>query len=299
IPPSPPRRIPSPWRTRCAWQSTRGEPPTSPVACRGAKSGWPPRRSKGCWIKDATAARRAALRILQAVRSGATFAAARDRHLAGLAERDRRLAYQLAGGVLRSQTDLDRALALATVDPRLDDILRLGAYQLRALARVPAYAAVSTSVELAREVAGEKAARYVNQALRKLARETGSGKRETSGATHPSWLVARWQHRFGATDVTRLLAWNDTKPTFTIQPARWSAEALTVELRKAGFGVEEAPYGAGLRVSSADHVSRFPFPAQLPGFAEGGFVVQDPAHALVCRYAAFPPGTMEIGRAHV
>jgi len=230
--------------------------------------------------------------MLDAVRGGATLQGARDGALANLVERDRRLAYELAAGVLRRRGQLDRMLELATANPRLHDVLRLGAYQLRALARVPAYAAVSTSVELAREVAGEKAARYVNQALRKLARETGSGKRETSGATHPSWLVARWQHRFGATDVTRLLAWNDTKPTFTIQPARWSAEALTVELRKAGFGVEEAPYGAGLRVSSADHVSRFPFPAQLPGFAEGGFVVQDPAHALVCRYAAFPPGTM-------
>src|SRR2546425_6242237 len=38
--------------------------------------------------------------------------------------------------------------------------------------------------------------------------------------------------------------------------------------------------------------SRIPPPAQLPGFREGGFVVQDPAHALVCRYAAFPPGAM-------
>src|SRR2546429_1619776 len=176
MPPSPPRRIPSPWRTRCAWQSTRGEPRTSPVACRGARSPYPRHRSKGCWIRDATAARRAALRILQSVRAGATFAAARDRHLAGLAEGDRLLAYQLAGGVLRCQADLDRALALATVDPRLDDILRLGAYQLRALARVPAYAAVSTSVELARDAAGEGGARFVNQALRRGAGAGGPGE---------------------------------------------------------------------------------------------------------------------------
>src|SRR5438128_10823390 len=116
--------------------------------------------------------------VLQAVRSGATFAATRDRHLPGLAERDRRLAYQLAAGVLRSQADLDQVLALATADPRVHDVLRLGAYQLRALARVPAYAAVSTSVELAREVTGEGGARYVNRALRTLARETGGGRRE-------------------------------------------------------------------------------------------------------------------------
>ncbi|MGH7549045.1 MAG: transcription antitermination factor NusB, partial [Gemmatimonadales bacterium] len=84
------------------------------------------------------------------MRAGATFAAARDSYLDALGERDRRLAYELAAGVLRRQAELDRALVLATADPLLHDILRLGAYQLRALARVPAYAAVSTSVELAR-----------------------------------------------------------------------------------------------------------------------------------------------------
>jgi len=225
------------------------------------------------------------------VRSGGTFQAARDRVLPTLAGRDRRLAYELAAGVLRRQADLDRRLGLRGADPRLRDVLRLGAYQLAALARVPAYAAVATSVELARGLAGEKAARYVNQALRRIARETGSGKRETGDTTHPVWLVGRWQRRFGASDTARLLAWNDTKPMLTLQPARWSADALARELRKGGLGVEEAPYGAGLRVSRPDHVSRFPFPAQFPGFAEGGFIVQDPAHALVCRYAAISPRT--------
>src|SRR2546426_6770133 len=50
--------------------------------------------------------RRAALELLEAVRGGATFAAARDRHLAGLAERDRRLAHELAAGVLRRRAQL-------------------------------------------------------------------------------------------------------------------------------------------------------------------------------------------------
>src|SRR2546422_10990040 len=66
------------------------------------------------------------------------------------------------------------------------------------------------------------------------------------------------------------------------------------DLSEAGFGVREAPFGAGVVVQAgATHpASRIPPPAQLPGFREGGFVVQDPAHALVCRYAAFPPGAM-------
>ena len=222
------------------------------------------------------------------MRSGATFAAARDRHLAGLAERDRRLAYQLASGVLRSQADLDRALALATVDPRLDDILRLGAYQLQALARVPAYAAVSTSVDLARDAAGEGGAKFVNQALRRLER-TRSGER---GAvpSHPAWLLARWRKHFGADETARLAAWNDARPPLTLQPARSDAEGLRARLQAAGFGVREAPWGAGLLVAPTGTAPRSLLPARLPGFAEGAFIVQDPAHVLVCRYAAFPVG---------
>jgi len=125
------------------------------------------------------------------VRGGATFAAARDRHLAGLAERDRRLAHELAAGVLRRRAQLDRTLPLSTADPRLHDILRLGAYQLRALDRVPAYAAVSTSVALARETAGEAAGGFVNHVLRRLARDAGCGMRDAA-PTHPLWLVERW-----------------------------------------------------------------------------------------------------------
>ena len=192
--------------------------------------------------------------------------------------------------MLRRQAALDRKLELARADSRLHDILRLGAYQLRAQARVPAYAAVSTSVDLAREAIGEDAARYVNQALRRLIRETRNGTRETSEGTHPRWLVARWRRSFGAAESARLVSWNDTTPALTIQPARWSKEVLARALREAGFGVEDAPYDAGLRVTHGDHASRLPFPVHLPGFAEGGFVVQDAAHALVCRYAGLAPG---------
>ncbi len=186
------------------------------------------------------AARRAALQMLDAVRAGATLQGARDGALGSLVARDRRLAYELAAGVLRRRAQLDRMLELATADPRLHDVLRLGAYQLRALTRVPPYAAVSTSVELARALAGEGGARYVNQALRTLARETGGGRREAE-LTHPKWLVNRWRRHFGDEDATKLLAWNDTRPAVTLQPARWGIEQLTARFQAEGFGVREAP----------------------------------------------------------
>src|SRR3989441_574756 len=189
--------------------------------------------------------------MLDAVRGGATLQGARDGALANLVERDRRLAYELAAGVLRRRGQLDRMLELATANPRLHDVLRLGAYQLRALARVPAYAAVSTSVELAREVAGEKAARYVNQALRRLARDAGCGMRDAV-ETHPLWLVKRWKVQFGRRETERLMEWNDARAPLTLQPARWDATTLRARLTKAGFGVREAPFGAG---RSEEHTS--------------------------------------------
>jgi 16S rRNA (cytosine967-C5)-methyltransferase len=220
------------------------------------------------------------------VRAGERFSAALDHAVRPLVERDRRLAYALSAGVLRQQADLDRALDLPRTDPRLHDVLRLGAYQLRCLTRVPAHAAVSTSVELAREMVGEGAAGYVNQALRKL----GVGYRVSgAGSTHPEWLVRRWEARFGKTETQHLLTWNDTQPALTFQPARWDRETLARRLHESGVGVTEAPFGAGLRVNPIPG-TRHPIPSQLPGFAEGAFIVQDPAHALVCRFAAIPAG---------
>src|SRR5262249_8360567 len=53
-------------------------------------------------------------------------------------------------------------------------------------------------------------------------------------------------------------------------------------LEAAGVRSVPAPWGAGLAVSASR-------PDQLPGYAEGDFVVQDPAQALVAWYAGFPP----------
>lgn len=223
------------------------------------------------------------------MRAGAPLADARDRHLTGLAERDRRLAYELSAGVLRRQRELDTALELDRADPRLHDVLRLGAYQLRWLTRVPAHAAVSTSVELARQTVGEASTGYVNRSLRKL---SAIGYR-LSGThpTHPDWLIARWKSRLGAEETTRLIEWNDRKPELILQPGRWDRATLVEQLCKAGVGVEDAPFNAGIRLYPIAN-SGYPIAKDLPGYSAGAFIVQDPAHALVARFAAIPPGEL-------
>ena len=189
--------------------------------------------------------------------------------------------------MLRRQRELDSTLELDRADPRLHDVLRLGAYQLRWLTRVPSHAAVSTSVELARETVGEGSTGYVNHSLRRL---TGAGFRvSAAGSSHPDWLVQRWKSQFGPAETERLIAWNDAKPELTLQPARWDRETLANRLRDSGLDVRAAPFGAGLRIGLTPG-TRHPAPRDLPGYSEGGWIVQDPAHALVARFAAIPSG---------
>ena len=221
------------------------------------------------------------------MRRGAPFDAARDTALADVPERDRRLAHALAAGVLRHQRPLDAALDIRRADPRLHDLLRLGAYQLRYLDRVPPHAAVATTVNLARERAGEDAARFVNHILRALTRSPVPPP-PSRPATHPAWLLRRWQARFGREDAERLVAWNDTPPPLTLQPARWDLDTLRARLREAGIATEDAPFGAGIRLVRGAPGSPLPPPPSLPGYIEGGFIVQDAGAALVCRFAALP-----------
>ena len=249
------------------------------------------------------APRRAALDVLTQVRSGRPFDAALDRVLGRLGEDDRRLAHEMAAGVLRRQQALDARLAAlvtrdwAKVPPRLQDLLRLGAYQLVVLDRVPPHAAVDTSVSLAREEGGPRAGGFVNAVLRRLgaqpeamavevASETDPAEAEALARrhSHPRWLVERWLRRYGADETRLLLEWNDRLPRLVLQPARQTTGELERRWKSAGISVEPVAYGAGL-------VTDRRRPGELPGFADGAFLVQDPALALLTWYADLPPGS--------
>jgi 16S rRNA (cytosine967-C5)-methyltransferase len=241
--------------------------------------------------------RRAALRILGQVREGVPFEAALDRAIDALPPPDRRLAHELAAGVLRQRSVLDAQLApliprgWSGVVPELQDILRLGAYQLTALERVPPHAAVDTSVALAKKVAGARGASFVNAVLRRLARATpaepsaavASVEELAAQYSHPEWLVERWIEAFGAEQTENLLRWNNHRPKLVAQPARQELDTLAELWRAQGVEFVVAPYGAGLVANGSR-------PAALPGYAEGNFIIQDPAQALLVRFVAPPSG---------
>jgi len=240
-------------------------------------------------------ARRAALEVLLAVRQGEPFDGALARAIASLPDADRRLAHELAAGVLRRQTDLDaRVIPLVrhgwgNVEPALREVLRIGAYQLVALDRVPTHAAVSTAVDLARSLGGSKAAGFVNALLRKMGGRAAAPSLALDPAahfaalySHPAWLVARWLERYGQDDTITLMEWNNTPPSLVLQPAREDDAALETRWRAAGLEPQRASLATGW-LSPARR------PADVPGFAEGAFLVQDPAHAMVVRYAGVEP----------
>jgi 16S rRNA (cytosine967-C5)-methyltransferase len=140
----------------------------------------------------------------------------------------------------------------------------------------------------------------VNAVLRRVAEDSAAENRvpraEGQGPSpqsladrysHPLWLVERWVHRFGPEETERLLQWNNQRPELVLQPARWTLEQLEAALRDAGTETRRAPWDAGLIVPR-----RSSPPTALPGYREGGFVVQDPAQAMVLRFLAPSEGAL-------
>jgi len=107
---------------------------------------------------------------------------------------DRGLATELVYGVLRRRARLDRALAplasrgLDALDPRVRIALRLAAYQILFLHRIPAHAAVDDAVEACKAIGGRGVAGFANALLRRLGRE-GEPPLPDAGADPARYLV--------------------------------------------------------------------------------------------------------------
>jgi 16S rRNA (cytosine967-C5)-methyltransferase len=228
-------------------------------------------------------ARDVARRVLDRVDKGAWATLALDGELvrAGLDERDRRLAAELVYGVLRHRARLDRALAahadLKRTPPRVMTALRVAAYQLLRLDRVPDYAAVDDAVRAARAVGGPKLAGFCNAVLRKLAAAgepaLPGGGRERLAVEHslPAWILDELAPVAG--DRLAELAAALAQPAPLIARAnllRTTREALIDQLR--GEGVTAAPVAAAPTAIALDGLGD---PARSQTFRAGLWTVQD------------------------
>jgi len=249
------------------------------------------------------APRQVAWQVLQAVASGAYADAALERELQRqqLATADRALATELAYGTIRQRRLLDGWLdALGKLPaqrqpPRLRWLLHLGLYQLLFSDRVPASAAVSTTVELAKSGGLARLAPVANALLRSALRLRDGGPASGTGTepwqglelpadaaqclalrrSLPDWLAAlllQWLPVEAAEDFA--LASNlPHSMDLRINPLRASSEQLLAELRAAGLKVEPLP---GLPLGLALQGRRGDL-RLLPGFAAGQWCVQDRA----------------------
>ena len=138
-----------------------------------------------------------------------------------LSAADRNLATALVMGVLRWQLALDAVIArhLTRTTP-LDDAvattLRMGAFQLLLMDRIPAHAALSESVELTRAGGHSFAAGLVNAVLRRIAEAAGSTRLDPIAA-HPAWLIERWTAHFGRDVVQTMAAYHQRPPVLTVR----------------------------------------------------------------------------------
>jgi 16S rRNA (cytosine967-C5)-methyltransferase len=202
-----------------------------------------------------------------------------------LSAQDRALTTTLVLGTLRWQLALDARIRPlltrpdAKLSPAVEVALRLGAYQLFYLDRIPPHAAIGESVELAKRAGETFAAGLVNAILRKLAtKPPAATKRESIAKTyaHPAWMVERWIRAYG-TAATRALCSFDQEPAgITLRLLHPEAEAAL-----ADAGVE---LSSGEFLASARRVVRGDV-VRTDAFRQGWFRIQDEGSQLVAELA--------------
>jgi len=166
---------------------------------------------------------------------------------ATLSSADRGLCQEITYGTVRWQATLDWLIAQKTdgreQKPGLQNLLRLGLYQIFWLDRIPDHAAVHETVELAKQNGFGTQAGFLNAILRGYLRAQDETQKLLAGLkaaqpalgwSHPEWLVARWQKRWGAEKTAQLLEWNNTPPkTF--------ARVNTLKFGRAGSPLPAEP----------------------------------------------------------
>ncbi|MBR2080822.1 MAG: 16S rRNA (cytosine(967)-C(5))-methyltransferase RsmB, partial [Oscillospiraceae bacterium] len=162
-----------------------------------------------------------------------------------LDRRDAALASRLCYGVLQNRMLLDHYLSacldhgMAKLQPVVADILRLGAYQILFLDRVPNAAAVDEAVQQGKKYANRQAAGLINAVLRALTRKAESIPMPASLAlrySHSEELVSLLADSIGSEELEALLACNNEAPEATLQTnlLRVSQEEAALALEAEG-----------------------------------------------------------------
>ena len=219
---------------------------------------------------------------------------------AGLDSRDAALTTRLCFGVIQNRLLLDHYLGkLSTVklekmEPAVRNALRLGAYQVLFLDRVPDHAAVSEAVDLARKGSkNPRSAGLVNGVLRSLVRQKDSLEPPEDPAvrySHPRWLADLFTRRLGREEAAALMAADNGEPPTCAQvnTTKATVEAVADSLRAEGVEVAPHPWLPNCLLLS--HTGSL---EELTAFREGLFYIQDAAAKLAV-LAADPREGMDV-----
>lgn len=213
-------------------------------------------------------------------------------------EQDHGLLRELSLGTLRWLRRLDNVLSLAShrpfskIEPALRAPLRIAAYQLLFLDRIPPHAAVSEGVDHARRMTHRGGASFTNAVLRRIARqrsldswtvdEKDPVRRLAIETSHPDFLVRRWLERLGEAEARQLLDANNRPKSLQLLAFRdrGGREMLAETLIDEGVAVEPSALSPmGLIVRQGN-------PLRSPSFFEGAFYLQDEASQAA---ALIPP----------
>jgi 16S rRNA (cytosine967-C5)-methyltransferase len=213
--------------------------------------------------------------------------------------RDRALAADIAIGVQRWRAALDHIIAhvarrpIEQLDEQVVEILRIGAYQLLYLTRVPPAAVVNDAVTLTRRAGRHRASGLVNAVLRAIVRiraalplpkrphdpgdEPAAVDYFSITLSHPRWLVSRWYHRYGFEATEQWLRFNNAPAPLTLRANRLrnTPEELIGRLRHDGVIVTRGSYAPDALVV------RSGYPLRGEGRRAGWFVVQDETSQLI------------------
>ncbi len=208
----------------------------------------------------------------------------RERRIEG---RDAAFATELTHGTLRRRGTYDAIIDIAvskgieTVDPAVLDVLRLGAHQILSM-RVPAHAAVSSSVDLVRSEIGHKPVHFANAVLRRISQsdlDTWLAK-ATRGRTQIEALSIIYSHPIWIVEALNAALDGDWPETELLLAAQNVSPKVTLVARPGLCEPEELPGEPGRRSPYARYLDSGD-PGAIPAIAEGRAGVQDEGSQLV------------------
>lgn len=203
-----------------------------------------------------------------------------------LSQIDKSLASVLVYGVVERKITLDYELSnylsqpLKKLKPQVLTVLRLGAYQLLFMDKIPASAAINESVKLAKNNGAAFASGLVNAVLRKI---SSNGVTLTDNLSvkysAPDWLCDLWIGNYGKENAVRLLesTFGNTETTVRVNTLKTDADALISILREESISAQFSDLEGALTVNHHGPVHK------TTAYSDGLFHVQDLASQYCCK----------------